>query len=141
MFNTMTITSSGMAEKLAALRLQIGNTPMVSFPTIFQNENVWIYAKKEWDQLSGSVKARAAFAIFQDAIEKKQLHRGKILLDATSGNTGIAYAWIGKILGIPIAICLPENASPERKEILRKLGVDLILTSKYEGTDGAQEVA
>jgi S-sulfo-L-cysteine synthase (O-acetyl-L-serine-dependent) len=137
----MTITSSGMTEKLAALRLQIGNTPMTSFPNIFQRENVFIYAKKEWEQLSGSVKARAAFAIFKDSIEKKQLYPGKILLDATSGNTGIAYARIGKILGIPVALCLPENASAERKEILRKLGVDLILTSKYEGTDGAQDVA
>jgi S-sulfo-L-cysteine synthase (O-acetyl-L-serine-dependent) len=141
MFNTMTITSSGMTEKLANLRSQIGNTPLVSFPNIFQKENVSIYAKMEWEQLSGSVKARAAFAIFRDAIEKKQLNPGKILLDATSGNTGIAYARIGKILGIPVTLCLPENASAERKAILRKLGVELILTSRYEGTDGAQELA
>jgi S-sulfo-L-cysteine synthase (O-acetyl-L-serine-dependent) len=130
-----------MKEKLAALRLQIGNTPLASFPKIFRKENVLLYAKKEWEQLSGSVKARAAFAIFKDAIEKEQLYPGKILLDATSGNTGIAYARIGKILGIPVALCLPENASSERKLILRKLGVDLILTSRFEGTDGAQEVA
>jgi cysteine synthase B len=87
------------------------------------------------------VKARAAYAIFRDAIEKKQLHAGKILLDATSGNTGIAYAQIGKMLGIRVALCLPENASIERKEILRSLGAELILTSRFEGTDGAQEVA
>ncbi len=130
-----------MKEKLAALRSQIGNTPLVSFPNIFRKENVLIYAKKEWEQLSGSVKARAAFAIFRDAIEKKQLYPGKILLDATSGNTGIAYARIGRSLGIPVSLCLPENASSERKSILRKLGVDLILTSRFEGTDGAQEVA
>ena len=130
-----------MKEKLAALRLQIGNTPLVSFPNIFRKENVLLYAKKEWEQLSGSVKARAAFAIFRDAIEKKQLYPGKVLLDATSGNTGIAYARIGRILGIPVSLCLPENASSERKSILRKLGVDLILTSRFEGTDGAQEVA
>ena len=130
-----------MKEKLAALRSQIGNTPLVSFPNIFRKENVLLYAKKEWEQLSGSVKARAAFAIFRDAIEKEQLSPGKILLDATSGNTGIAYARIGRILGIPVSLCLPENASSERKSILRKLGVDLILTSRFEGTDGAQEVA
>jgi S-sulfo-L-cysteine synthase (O-acetyl-L-serine-dependent) len=141
MFNTATITSPGITEKLATLRAQIGNTPLSSFPNIFQRENVLIYAKKEWEQLSGSVKARAAFAIFKDAIEKKQLYPGKILLDATSGNTGIAYARIGKILGIPVTLCLPENASGERKAILRKLGVELILTSRYEGTDGAQELA
>ncbi len=130
-----------MKEKLDALRSQIGNTPLISFPNIFRKENVLLYAKKEWEQLSGSVKARAAFAIFRDAIEKEQLYPGKTLLDATSGNTGIAYARIGRILGIPVSLCLPENASSERKSILHKLGVDLILTSRFEGTDGAQEVA
>jgi len=130
-----------MKEKLTALRSQIGNTPLITFPHIFRKENVFIYAKQEWEQLSGSVKARAAYAIFRDAIEKKQLHPGKILLDATSGNTGIAYAQIGKILGIPVSLCLPENASAERKSILRSLGVELILTSRFEGTDGAQEIA
>jgi S-sulfo-L-cysteine synthase (O-acetyl-L-serine-dependent) len=130
-----------MADMLPDLRNQIGNTALISFPNIFRKENVFIYAKKEWEQLSGSVKARAAFAIIRDAIEKNQLKPGKILLDATSGNTGIAYAHIGKILGIPVALCLPENASAERKEILRSLGVELILTSRFEGTDGAQEVA
>jgi cysteine synthase B len=141
MLNTISTASHGMKEKLAALRSKIGNTPLVSFPNIFRKENVLLFAKKEWEQLSGSVKARAAFAIFRDAIEKKQLYPGKILLDATSGNTGIAYARIGKILGIPVSLCLPENASSERKSILRKLGVELILTSRFEGTDGAQEVA
>ncbi len=130
-----------MKEKLAALRSQIGNTPLITFPNIFRKEKVLLYAKQEWEQLSGSVKARAAYAIFRDAIEKKQLRAGKILLDATSGNTGIAYARIGKILGIPVALCLPENASEERKDILRSLGAELILTSRFEGTDGAQEIA
>ena len=130
-----------MADLLPDLRNQIGNTPTMSFPNIFRKDNVFIYAKKEWEQLSGSVKARAAFAIVKDAIEKGQLHAGRILLDATSGNTGIAYAHIGKLLGIRVALCLPENASMERKEILRSLGVELILTSRFEGTDGAQEIA
>jgi S-sulfo-L-cysteine synthase (O-acetyl-L-serine-dependent) len=141
MSSTFTITSPGMAEKLSALRSQIGHTPLRTFPNIFRKENVLVYAKQEWQQLSGSVKARAAFAIVRDAIEKKQLHSGSILLDATSGNTGIAYAHIGKILGIPVTLCLPENASAERKEILRSLGVNLVLTSRFEGTDGAQEIA
>src|SRR5580704_11363316 len=141
MFNTIKSASPVMKDKLAALRSQIGNTPLVSFPNIFRKENVLLYAKQEWKQLSGSVKARAAYAIFRDAIEKKQLYPGKILLDATSGNTGIAYAQIGKLLGIRVALCLPENASIERKEILQSLGAELILTSRYEGTDGAQDVA
>jgi S-sulfo-L-cysteine synthase (O-acetyl-L-serine-dependent) len=141
MFNTTVIPSTGIHEKLAELRRQIGNTPFVSFPNIFRNDQVRLFAKQEWKQLSGSVKARAAYAIFQDAIEQGQLHAGKILLDATSGNTGIAYAHIGKILGIPVTLCLPENASVERINILRSLGVTLMLTSRFEGTDGAQEVA
>lgn len=141
MNNTTTLASAGIAKKLTELRSQIGNTPLIGFPNIFRKENVLLYGKQEWKQLSGSVKARAAYAIFRDAIEKKQLHAGKILLDATSGNTGIAYAQIGKILGIRVALCLPENASAERKEILRSLGVELILTSRFEGTDGAQEIA
>jgi S-sulfo-L-cysteine synthase (O-acetyl-L-serine-dependent) len=141
MFDSATISQPGLREKLSSLQAQIGNTPLISFPGVFRKEQVTLFAKQEWQQLSGSVKARAAFAIFKDAIEKKQLHPGKILLDATSGNTGIAYAHIGKMLGIPVTLCLPENASIERIEILRSLGVHLILTSRYEGTDGAQEIA
>jgi len=92
-------------------------------------------------QLSGSVKARAAYNIIRKAIESGDLSRRRTLLDATSGNTGIAYAHIAKQLGIPVALCLPENASQERKDILQSLGVRLILTSRFEGTDGAQQVA
>jgi S-sulfo-L-cysteine synthase (O-acetyl-L-serine-dependent) len=139
MYNTTLTHIPTLTEKLSELR--VGNTPLISFPKIFRKNNVLLFAKQEWKQLSGSVKARAAYAIFRDAIEKKYLHPGKILLDATSGNTGIAYAQIGKILGIRVALCLPENASAERKEILRSLGAELILTSRFEGTDGAQAVA
>jgi S-sulfo-L-cysteine synthase (O-acetyl-L-serine-dependent) len=141
MSSATTIASISFKTRLNALGSQIGHTPLMSFPNIFRKENVLLFAKQEWLQLSGSVKARAAFAIFRDAIEKGQLGPGKILLDATSGNTGIAYARIGKILGIPVTLCLPENASAERKEILRSLGVELILTSRFEGTDGAQDIA
>ncbi len=128
-------------EKLAALQSQIGNTPLVELSHIFRKEKVNLYAKQEWLQLSGSVKARAAYSIFRDAIHKGRLGKGRTLLDATSGNTGIAYATLGKSLGIPVTLCLPGNASPERIKILKSLGADLILTSRFEGTDGAQELA
>jgi S-sulfo-L-cysteine synthase (O-acetyl-L-serine-dependent) len=141
MSQIITIPSPVLKARLYALGSQIGNTPLRSFPNIFRKEHVLLFAKQEWEQLSGSVKARAAYAIFRDAMEKNLLHTGKILLDATSGNTGIAYARIGRILGVPVTLCLPENASAERKEILRSLGAELILTSRFEGTDGAQEVA
>ena len=141
MYDTKTSLQHVFSKKLITLRGQIGHTPLISFPHIFKKENVQLFAKKEWEQLSGSVKARAAYAIFRDAIEEKQLIPGKKLLDATSGNTGIAYAHIGKFLGIPVTLCLPENASAERIKILRTLGAELILTSRFEGTDGAQEIA
>src|SRR5690606_22998578 len=102
---------------------------------------VEIYAKKEWLQVGGSVKARAAYSIILKAIEDNELNERTILLDATSGNTGIAYASIAKELGLKISLCLPENASKERKEILHALGAEIIYTSPFEGTDGSQDVA
>jgi len=133
--------SRDIQKKLDALEKKVGHTPIHAVLEVFNKKGVTIYAKKEWMQLSGSVKARAAFQIIRKAIEAGVLGPDKTLLDATSGNTGIAYAHIGHQLGIPVALCLPENASKERKEILRNLGVELILTSKFEGTDGAQEIA
>jgi cysteine synthase B len=141
MSNLSTIITPEIPEQLAALRSQIGNTPLLELQHLFRKQGVSLFAKQEWMQLSGSVKARAAYAIFSDALQKRLLGRGKILLDATSGNTGIAYAHIGRSLGIPVTLCLPENASEERKQILKSLGVELILTSRFEGTDGAQEIA
>ena len=139
--NLSSISFPGIPGKLAALQSQVGITPLFEVRQLFRKKNVALYAKQEWRQLSGSVKARAAYAIFRDAINKGLLNPDKILLDATSGNTGIAYARIGKSLGIPVTLCLPENASPERKAILQSLGAELILTSRFEGTDGAQEIA
>jgi len=124
-----------------ALEPEIGHTPLYRFTRLFRRPGVEIYGKQEWLQLSGSVKARAAYNIIRHAIEKGYLNGGRTLLDATSGNTGIAYAHIAKRLHIPVALCLPENASRERKDILHSLGVNLILTSRFEGTDGAQQVA
>jgi cysteine synthase B len=126
---------------IRALETEIGHTPLYRFTRLLPRPGVEIYAKQEWLQLSGSVKARAAYNIIRHAIEKGYLNGKRTLLDATSGNTGIAYAHIARRLHIPVALCLPENASRERKEILRSLGVNLILTSRFEGTDGAQQVA
>lgn len=130
-----------LIKKLLALQDQVGNTPLYKIEKLFTKENVSIYAKLEWEQLGGSVKTRPAYNIIRNAIENGELNRSKTLLDATSGNTGIAYATIAKELGIRVALCLPENASEERKDILRSLDAEIIYTSKFEGTDGAQEVA
>jgi S-sulfo-L-cysteine synthase (O-acetyl-L-serine-dependent) len=130
-----------LQHQLQQLHAYIGRTPLHRITRLFNKPGVAIYAKKEWAQLSGSVKARAGYAIFKAAIENGSLNRQIALLDATSGNTGIAYAEVGKRLGVPVTLCLPENASPERKEILQSLGADIIFTSRFEGTDGAQQVA
>ena len=139
-----TTTSSADISLISAVRAlerEIGHTPLHHITHLFRHPRIQLYAKKEWMQLSGSVKARAAYNIIRKAIEDGRLTRKRTLLDATSGNTGIAYAHIARRLNIPVALCLPENATSERKEILRSLGVRLILTSKMEGTDGAQQVA
>lgn len=130
-----------LLQQVKLLSTQIGRTPLHAVTRLFSKPGVQLYAKKEWEQLSGSVKARAAYNIFRQAIENGQLTRDISLLDATSGNTGIAYAKIGSLLGIPVTLCLPENASKERKEILTGLGANIIYTSRFEGTDGAQVAA
>lgn len=139
---TITInTINAFEEKLLRVEEHIGNTPLIPILGLHHNSNVKIFAKAEWEQLSGSVKARAAFNIIKEAINTGKLTSDKRLLDATSGNTGIAYAAIGKKLGIKVTLLLPENASKERKEILESLDAEIIFTSKFGGTDEAQELA
>ena len=128
-------------EKLAMLEQSIGNTPLLPITKLINIKGVRIYAKVEWLQLSGSVKARAAFNIIKDAIHTGAINDETILLDATSGNTGIAYATIGAQIGLPVTLCLPENASKERIHILKSLGAKIIFTSRFGGTDDAQQVA
>jgi cysteine synthase B len=134
-------TDQSLLQRARALKAEVGNTPLIPIRNLLNNRNVMLYAKQEWQQLSGSVKCRPAYAIIIDALENGLLDNDKILLDATSGNTGIAYAAIAARLGIRVTLCLPENASIERKQLLSKLGAHIIYTSKFEGTDGAQEVA
>ena len=138
---TTTPIDEQLLRNVQLLGNQIGGTPLYRIKRLFNKPGVAIYAKKEWAQLSGSVKARAGYAIFKSAIESGSLTKQQALLDATSGNTGIAYASIGSRLGVRVTLCLPENASPERKEILQSLGAEIIYTSRFEGTDGAQQVA
>lgn len=126
---------------LAHLVGQIGNTTLKRFRNLETKAGVEIYAKLEWENLSGSIKARAAFEIIKDAYLRDLLNKGRRLLDASSGNTGIAYAEIAQILNIPLTLCIPENASRERIEKLRELNAELILTSRFDSTDGAQRKA
>ncbi len=128
-------------EKLTGtefLKSSIGNTPLFRLRNIYPSQTVSIYAKLEWMQIGGSIKARPAFNIIRQALQDGLLGNGKVLLDASSGNTAIAYAAIGAMLKIPVTICLPENASAERQAMLRAFGAQLIYTSKFGGTDEAQ---
>ena len=130
-----------LLEGLEQLEKFIGNTPLYPFNRLFQKKGVKIYAKLEWQQFGASVKSRPAFEIVKSAIFAGELSRERTLLDASSGNTGIAYASICGALGIPVALCIPANASVERIRNLKSLGVELVLTSPFESTDGAQNKA
>src|SRR3954467_186602 len=116
----------------------IGRTPMVRLHQ-FERETpgVELYAKAEWQNPGGSVKDRAAARMILDGEAAGKLTAGKTILDATSGNTGIAYAMVGAARGYKVKLCVPQNASPERKLILRALGAEIVLTDPLESTDGA----
>ncbi len=138
MTTSLLLPSTTSAEKTLQVGQLVGKTPLYEIRNAFQKPGVRIFAKLEWQQLGGSVKTRPAFNIIKNAVRDGQLGQGKHLLDATSGNTGIAYAAICAALKIPVTLCLPENASPERKRILQAFGVNIVFTSRFDGTDGAQ---
>jgi cysteine synthase B len=117
----------------------IGNTPLLSFKRIGESISpARVFAKAEWYNPGGSVKDRAALAMILDGERRGLLTKEKILIDATSGNTGIAYAMIAAERGYRVTIALPKNASEERKQSLRAYGAEIIYTDPTEGTDGAQ---
>jgi cysteine synthase B len=117
---------------------QIGNTPLLHLPHVGREfPNIEFYAKAEWFNPGGSVKDRPALSMIQAGIANGRLEPGKTIIDATSGNTGIAYAMIAAAMGYPVKLCLPESASDERKRILRAYGAELVITPGAEGTDGA----
>jgi len=121
---------------------RIGNTPLVSLDGLTRGSSaVCLLGKAEWHNPGGSIKDRAAANIVSEARRAGQLGPGKILLDSTSGNTGIAYAMLGAALGFAVTLCVPENASPERKRILQAYGANIIFTDPAEGSDGAIKVA
>ena len=116
----------------------VGNTPLLELPSVSAEvPGVRILGKAEWHNPGGSVKDRPALWMIRDGEKSGALTPGQTILDATSGNTGIAYAWIGAALGYRVKLCMPKNASEERKKILRAYGVDFVLTDPGEGSDGA----
>jgi cysteine synthase B len=132
-------TRPAEATVLDSIADLIGNTPLLRLRR-FERElpaGVELYAKAEWLNPGGSVKDRAAARMLADGERAGLLTKDKIILDATSGNTGIAYAMIAAARGFSVRLCIPENVTPERKRILRAYGADLVFTDPLEGSDGA----
>jgi cysteine synthase B len=121
---------------------RIGNTPLLRLASLTSGlPTVQLLGKAEWYNPGGSIKDRAAANIVTEARRSGKLAPGKILLDSTSGNTGIAYAMLGAALGFPVTLCVPENVSVERKRILQAYGANIIYTDPGEGSDGATKIA
>ncbi len=126
----------------STLMERIGNTPLIRLEGLLAHlgeagQEIQILGKAEWANPGGSVKDRAASAIVSDALKRGVIGNGKGLLDATSGNTGIAYAMLGAALGFPVTLCMPSNVSPERKKYLAAYGAEIVWTSPADGSDGA----
>ena len=115
----------------------IGRTPLVRLRQLEPRAGLELYAKLESQNPGGSVKDRAALAMIQAGERSGALHRGVVLLDATSGNTGISYAMLGAERGYRVTLCVPANVTAERKRLLHAYGAELILTDPMEGSDGA----
>jgi len=121
----------------------VGNTPMIRLRNVTRHlpSNIEVFVKAEHLNPGGSIKDRAALAMILAGERSGELTQGKTILDATSGNTGIAYAMIGAARGYPVTLALPKNASDARKRILKLYGAEIIETDPLNGTDAAQAVA
>ena len=136
----METTSMMLAQKTLGSTVldRIGNTSLLRINSLTENlPGIQILGKAEWLNPGGSVKDRAASSIVLDAQRRGLLGPGRGLLDATSGNTGIAYAMLGSALGFPVTLCMPSNVSPERKRYLAAYGAEILWTNPGEGSDGA----
>jgi len=121
-----------------SLLQRIGNTPLLRLERIGRDlPGIELLGKAEWVNPGGSVKDRAAAAIVNEGRRTGQFAPGKVLLDSTSGNTGIAYAMLGAAEGFPVTLCMPSNVSPERKHILHAFGANVVYTDPGEGSDGS----
>ena len=121
--------------KIPDIVKSIGNTPLIELP--ISSDKVKVFVKAEWMNPGGSVKDRAAWFMINEGLKTGELDKSKIILDASSGNTGIAMAMIGAAMGIRVKLCIPENATPERIKLLQLYGAEIVLTDPLEGMDGA----
>src|SRR5688572_25438199 len=134
----MPVTTPGSSSTASSIVDLIGHTPMIRLSGFEAGlRNVQLYAKAEWRNPGGSVKDRPAARMILEGERSGALTRDKIILDATSGNTGIAYAMIGAARGYRVRLCVPENVTPERKRILHAFGAEIVFTDPMDGSDGA----
>jgi len=141
--NTSVLDQTYQFTSKNSIEASIGNTPLIRLRQVTRGlpSGIEVFAKAEHLNPGGSVKDRPALAMILAGERDETLHAGMTILDATSGNTGIAYAMIGAARGYGVAVCLPKNAGKQRKQILRSFGVNIIETDSLESTDGAQRVA
>jgi cysteine synthase B len=141
-FSAQHAPEAAMARPGQSLLERIGNTPLLRFDRLTTHlPGVTLLGKAEWYNPGGSVKDRAASSIVAEGRRTGQLAPGKILLDATSGNTGIAYAMLGAAEGFSVTLCMPTNVSVERKKILQAYGANIVYTDAGDGSDGAIRMA
>lgn len=120
---------------------QIGNTPLIEVTNIIQNKNVRLLLKLEGDNPGGSVKDRPAFNMVNEALKRGDIKAGGYLVEATSGNTGIALAFIAQLLGLKMILIMPDNSTEERVKTMRAFGAEVILTSSDRGIEASRDLA
>ncbi len=120
---------------------QIGNTPLVEVKNIMSKKGVRLFLKLEGNNPGGSVKDRAAFNMISEGLKRGDIKKGDTLVEATSGNTGIALAFIAQLLGLKMVLIMPENSTEERIKTMRAYGAELILTSSDDGIEGSRDLA
>jgi len=125
----------------ASITDQIGNTPLVEASHLISNPNIKLLLKLEGDNPGGSVKDRPAFNMINEALKRGQIKKGGYLVEATSGNTGIALAFIANLLGMNMVLVMPENSTEERVKTMRAYGAEVILTPADIGIEGSRDVA
>ena len=130
------------ARRITSVLEAVGDTPLLRLRNVTKDApDVPVYAKLEFENPGGSVKDRAALRMIQDAQKDGRLTPGKILIDSTSGNTGVAYSLFGAALGIPVRLVMPSNVSKARKDIARSFGTEIVWSDPLEGSDGAIRLA
>jgi cysteine synthase B len=133
----VTVSVLGRAQAAESIVDLIGGTPLIRLAKLEPRDGVEIWAKCEFCNPGGSVKDRAALQMIQDGVASGALTHDKIIIDSTSGNTGVAYSMVGAALGFRVALVMPANVSAARKQITAAYGTELIFSSELEGSDGA----